>query len=178
MLLKPILLFTTAVLAAAIVKRDPSAEAQVLINDIGAIDSGVLALTSSVNSYQGGLLSSTPIAADIAAIHVANRKGYADANLAAPFDSADSNAIATYTANTVAVDIPVSVDATIAKKQQFVDAGIQGTVFAGVQLLKEDHDTFSAALEEKLSADSLPVAEKAVKTIDDALQRAVDAFSS
>jgi len=178
LLLNMILSCTTIVTAAVILKRDPSAEAQTLISDVGNIDAGVLVLTKDVKAYQGGLLSSTPISVDIITIHLANRKGYADANLVEPFGPADSEAIVKYTTNTVAVDIPASVDATIAKKQQFVDAGIEDVVLAGIKLLKEDHDTFSAALENKLAADSLPAGAAAVAVIDDALQHAIDVFSS
>ncbi|THW34276.1 hypothetical protein D6D22_08694 [Aureobasidium pullulans] len=143
-----------------------------LISDIKGIDDGVNALTA----YKGGLVNELPIGADIAAIHIANRKGYADANLrASPFNAADSTAIVEYTANSVGVDIPASVEVLKSKYDTFVDQKI--VILAGLKLLKNDYDTFSAALVSKISADQTNGL-AAVAVIDDALQSAIDLYSS
>jgi hypothetical protein len=168
-----LLLFSTLA-AASPVKRDPSE----LISDINNIDLGVKALTASIDAYQGGVLSGTPIVADILAIHLANRKGYLDANLASPFSTEDSDAIVKFTADTVSVDIPASVKLLESKKALFAASGLTSFVETSLQALKSDHDTFSAALESKLAAESLPAGAVAVKVIDDALQEAIDEFSS
>ncbi|KAH0362624.1 hypothetical protein KCU65_g7913, partial [Aureobasidium melanogenum] len=150
--------------------------ADTIISDIKGIDEGVNALTASLKAYNGGLIAELPIGADIAAIHVANRKGYADANLrATPFDADDSTAIVQYTASSVGVDIPASVDVLKAKYDMFESQ--KDVILAGLKLLKNDHDTFSAALVSKITADK-ENGNAAVAEIDDALQSAIDLYSA
>jgi hypothetical protein len=137
--------------AAAPLQSRDLITAQTLISDIKGIDDGVNALTTSIKAYNGGLIGELPIGADIAAIHIANRKGYADANLrATPFNAADSTAIV--------------------EDQKVV-------ILAGLKLLKDDHDTFSAALVSKITADQAN-GYAAVAVIDDALQSAIDLYSA
>jgi hypothetical protein len=62
--------------AAAPLQSRDIITAETLISDIKGIDDGVNALTASIEAYNGGLIAELPIGADIAAIHVANRKGY------------------------------------------------------------------------------------------------------
>jgi hypothetical protein len=138
-----------------------------LISDIKGIDDGVNALTASIEAYNGGLIGELPIGADIAAIHIANRKGYVDANLrATPFNAEDSTAIVEYTA---------SVNVLKAKYDVFENQKV--VILAGLKLLKNDHDTFSAALVSKITADK-ENGYAAVAVIDDALQSAIDLYSA
>lgn len=176
MFFKPLLALALActVSAAPSQPRD-LITADTLIADIKGIDDGVNALTAALKAYQGSLLQETPIGADITAIHVANRKGYLDANLASPFNASDSTAIVEYTIKSVGVDIPNSVDVLQSKKPLF--KGQDPVILAGVKLLKNDHDTFSAALVSKLTAD-LERGNAVVKKIDDSLQSAIDLYSS
>ncbi|KAI4715902.1 hypothetical protein E4T48_07920 [Aureobasidium sp. EXF-10727] len=162
-------------LAAPLQSRDVIT-AQTLISDIKGIDDGVNALTASIEAYNGGLIDELPIGADIAAIHVANRKGFVDANLrATPFNAEDSTAIVEYTASSVGVDIPASVN--VLKSKYDVFASQKDIILAGLKLLKNDHDTFSAALVAKITADK-ENGYTAVAVIDDALQSAIDLYSA
>lgn len=172
-LISTLLVWTTA---AAPLKSRNLISADTIISDIKGIDESVNALTASLKSYNGGLIAELPIGADIAAIHVANRKGYVDANLrATPFDAADSTLIVEYTASNVAVDIPASVDVLKAKYDVFESQ--KDVILAGLKLLKNDHDTFSAALISKTTADK-ENGNAAVAQIDDALQSAIDLYSA
>ncbi|KAL3419447.1 hypothetical protein PVAG01_09669 [Phlyctema vagabunda] len=173
-LLISFLAFSTVAIAAPLSLVTPDT----LINDIGMIDKGVLSLTGHLQTYQGGLLGSAPILADITAIHLANRKGLLDANIATPANSVDSNRVVDYTFATVGVDIPNSVEVLKGKKAAFDAAGLTTLVEAGLVLLKYDHDTFSAALLAKISSDALPRGQVVVKQIDDALQNGLDYYAS
>ncbi|KAI5201269.1 hypothetical protein E4T42_08713 [Aureobasidium subglaciale] len=162
--------------AAAPLQARDLISAATLISDIKGIDDGVNALTASIQAYNGGLIAELPIGADIAAIHIANRKGYVDANLrATPFNAEDSTAIVEYTASSVGVDIPASVDLLKSKYDVFANQKL--VILAGLKLLKNDHDTFSAALVSKITADK-ENGYAAVAVIDDALQSAIDLYSA
>ncbi|TID14743.1 putative cell wall galactomanno protein [Venturia nashicola] len=156
-----------------------------LADDIYAIDAAVNALTENVNDYNSGsfpsgLVDGIPILLDVVNIHLVNRKGYADANLSPTLDSQDSITVVKSVTNSVAVDIPKSVDALKAKKSLFVAAGLTQIVIASLKLLKNDHDTFSAAVVAKLTADAETTAQglAGVKIIDDALADGIAYFSS
>ncbi|KAH0007256.1 hypothetical protein KCU78_g11870, partial [Aureobasidium melanogenum] len=173
LLVSSLLAWTVA--AAPLQSRD-LITADTIISDIKGIDDGVNALTTRLKTYSGGLIGELPIGADIAAIHVANRKGYVDANLrVTPFDAAESTAIVQYTASSVGVDIPASVAVPKAKYDVF--EGQKDVILAGLKLLKYDHDTFSAALISKITADK-ENGNAAVAEIDDALQSAIDLYSA
>ena len=61
--------------------RDELITAQTLIGDISNINAGVESLRKHVAAFDGSLLTEAPLLADFTAIHLANRKGFADANL-------------------------------------------------------------------------------------------------
>jgi hypothetical protein len=149
-----------------------------IITDLQGIDTTVNALHASTTDWDGGIPGLVPITAGIAAVHVANRKAYADALLAPQFDSADSNTIVNFLFATVVVDIPSAVQETIARKPQFAADGQTAVVESSLKLLKNDHDTLSAILLEKTSANAVARAGTAVKIIDDAIQSGIDAFAS
>ncbi|KAI7584848.1 hypothetical protein KC343_g19733, partial [Hortaea werneckii] len=71
---------STALPSANVEKRELISY-ETLISDIKGIDDGVKALTADLKAYDGSLASEAPIAGDITAIHLANRRGYTDANL-------------------------------------------------------------------------------------------------
>lgn len=178
---KPLLLLASTASALAVKNRNIErslVDASTIIQDIQNIDDGVNALTASLEAYNGGLLGATPITADIAAIHVANRKGFVDANLIAPQNTTTSNEIIDYVFKTVDIDIPNSVKVLESKKADFEAANLTEVVLAGLVLLKNDHDTFSAALLNKTAPDTEARGLLAVKIIDDALQNGIDDFSS
>lgn len=136
------------------------------------------ALTASLDSYNGSLIQAAPISADILAIHLANRKAYADAELATPQNTTVSNEIIDYVFKTVGVDILNSVKVLESKKADFEASGLTDVVLGGLELLKNDHDTYSAALLNKTAPDTRARGEEVVKIIDDALQNGIDDFSS
>lgn len=138
--------------------------AQDVISDINAINSGVLSLTGHVSSYNSGafptgLVGGVPILADVVDIHVSNRKGYLDATTASKFSADDSDAIVNTVSSTVVTSIPNSVDVLKSKKQVFQQALLTPVVIASLELLLNDHDTFSAAVVDKLTVDAATLAQ-------------------
>lgn len=151
---------------------------QTLISDIQGIDNGVNALTADLKKYEGALLQELPIGADITAIHLANRKGFADANLRATrFNETETKLIVDYTVQSVGVSIPNGVDVLKGKKPEFEEAGMVPVVLAGLKLLLNDHDTFSAALLSKATG-SEAEGTAVVNKIHDSIQSGIDLYSS
>ena len=101
--------------------------------------------------------------------------GYRSDSEVSRFNAADSTAIVEYTASSVGVDIPASVNVLKAKYDVFEDQKV--VILAGLKLLKDDHDTFSAALVSNITADQAN-GYAAVAVIDDALQSAIDLYSA
>ena len=87
-LVKAVLLACLASSTSAIGGRD-IVTAATLISDVNAINTGVNEFLADLAKYDGSPISQTPLLADFAKIETANRKGYADANLAAPFSKPD-----------------------------------------------------------------------------------------
>jgi hypothetical protein len=174
---KPLLLLATIALAAVtVIPR--SAELKLILSDLKSLDESVIVLHSAIDNYTGGLITAAPILLAITGVHLANRKTYNDAQVIGNATVAESQAILDYVSDPIAVDIPKTAEATRSKKALFVADGIEGTVLSSLQLLKDDHDTLSAALEKKVAPSLLAEAAVPVKVIDDALQSAIDDFSS
>ena len=172
------LLCTAALTTSTPIEDRALITAQTIISDIKAINTGVNHARAAIAAYNGGLVSETPIVTSFAEIHVANRKGYADANLASqPFDAADSHAIVQAVINTVEKTIPAAVDDLKLKKQQFQASGQDAIIKGTLEVLLNDHDTFSAAVAAKLTSD-LAAGEQAIQVIHDAIQSGIDDFSS
>ena len=76
------------------------------------------------------------------------------------------------------VSIPESVKVLESKKPLFDEAQITSIVEAFAQLLKSDHETFSAATGTKLSADQLAGGLAAAEKIDVVLQEAALYFAA
>lgn len=162
--------------AADLSRRD--IPASTIIADVKAIDKGVNDLRAGVAAYNGGLLDNTPLLTSFTEIHLANRKGYADANLrASDFSASESTAIINVVINTVGNDIPAAVKETIAKKPVFDQAGTSQAMVPLLKVLLNDHDTFSAAVSRHLSADRAAGAAVVAK-IHNAIQHGIDVFSS
>lgn len=177
-------LFTSLSFASALVPRIVTADT--LVKDIDNIHAGVLANTAATEAYEGGniittLVQGAPVIGTVAAIHVANREGFVDANLAPHFTEADTRRIFNEVVNTVGVSIPNDVQVLIGKKPQFEASGLVPVVLASLKLLLNDHDTFSAAVTAKayqgdatLDAEGTAV----VKKIHDAIQNGINAYST
>lgn len=154
--------------ASAIVPRDANA----VYNDITGIDTAVRKLIATLNAYQGGITQTKPVFDATIDIHAVNRKGFADATASSPFSSADSKRIVDHTNESVGKSIPASVKVLEAKKPLFDAAEVSSLVEATILLLKNDHETFSAAVGGKLSADQVAPGLAAAGKIDAVLQEA------
>jgi hypothetical protein len=125
--------------------------------------------------------SSTQVLATVGAIHIANRKGYVDANLAPQFDEADTRRIFDTVVDTVGISIPDDVQVLIKKKPAFENSGLTPVVLASLKLLLNDHDTFSAAVTAKAfksDAELTAEGEAVVAKIHNAIQGGIDAYSA
>lgn len=151
--------------------------ANTIVSDINAINTGVQHARAGIAGYNGGLISETPIVTSFTEIHLANRKGFADANLAPKFDAAGSKKIVQSVIDTVEKTIPASVRELKAKKALFEKSGQDTLIVSTLQLLLNDHDTFSAAVRKKLSTD-FARADAAVAVIHDSIQDGIDYFST
>lgn len=152
------LFFTPLTLASTLSPRQSPGATQIL-SSISAIDTAVHSLTSALTSYAGGINASLPVFAASLEIHRVNRAGFAaNAGVAGPLSPADSDAVAQRVQDTVAVSIPEATKVLEAKKGLFDEAEISSLVLGTINLLKYDHETFSAGVGEKLSPGALPKA--------------------
>lgn len=121
------------------------------------------------------------VLATVGAIHIANRKGFVDANLAPQFNEQDTRKIFDTVVDTVGVSIPDDVQVLIGKKPNFESSGLTPVVLASLKLLINDHDTFSAAVTAKAfkgDAGLVAEGEAVVAKIHDAIQGGIDAYST
>lgn len=171
------LLFSTSLASSAPLEDRALITANTIIKDIKNINTGVNHARTAIKNYNGGLVSETPVAATFAEIHLANRKGFADANLASPFNAADSTRVVQVVIDTVEKSIPASIQDIKAKKPLFEKSGQTGVIAATLKVLLNDHDTFSAAVGKLLTADQAR-AVVAVAVIHDAIQDGIDYYST
>lgn len=176
----------TIALATAAPLTSRSLAADTIIQDIDNINNGVLANQAATSAYQGGNIATTliqgaPVIGTVGAIHIANRKGFVDANLSPQFNEADTRRIFQKVVDTVGNTIPADVQILIGKKAQFVASGQREVVLGSLGLLIDDHDTFSAAVTAKsfmgnaaLNAEGVAVVGK----IHDAIQNGIDVYSA
>jgi hypothetical protein len=166
---------------ASVTAAAPAAAALVgastIVADIQSIDTSVNALHTATANWDGGILGLLSITADLLAVHLTNRNTYVDGLLTSNFNSADSASINVPWA-TLATDITSAVQVIIAKKPQFAALGQTVVVESSLQLLKSDHDTLSALLIGKISADAVPKFQASVTKIDNAIQSGINAFAS
>lgn len=117
----------------------------------------------------------------VATIHIANRKGFVDANLAPQFNEADTRRIFDTVVDTVGVSIPNDIKVLISKQPEFESAGQTPIVLAGLKLLLNDHDTFSAAVTAKSFKGDAELTEQGTEVVDkihDAIQSGIDVYSA
>jgi hypothetical protein len=113
----------------------------------------------------------------VGAIHLANRKGFVDANLAPQFNEADTRKIF----NKVVDTVNVSIDILISKYPKFKESGLAPLVLSGLKLLINDHDTFSAAVESKAYKGNAALTAEgvaAVANIHNSIQHGIDVYSA
>lgn len=160
--------------------------ADTINQDVSNINAGVLANREATEAYQGGnilttLVEGTPVLGTVGAIHIANRKGYADANLAPNFNEADTTLIFNHVVDTVGYSIPDDVQVLIGKKENFESSGLVPVVLASLKLLINDHDTFSAAVTAKSYQQNQTLnalGADVVAKIHNAIQNGIDVYSS
>ena len=157
--------------------RRITVSAETIVADVNAIDTGVNDLRAEIAGYTGGLLSETALLGGFTEIEVSNRKGYVDANLASKFDISGSTQIVQSVVDTVANDIPAAIEELKGKKPLFEAAGQNDLVLSTLKVLLYDHDSFSAAVSSKLTADMNAGAD-AVAVIHDSIQGGIDYFST
>ncbi|KAF2216382.1 hypothetical protein CERZMDRAFT_33294 [Cercospora zeae-maydis SCOH1-5] len=177
-LLPIILAAFTIASPATLVSRQELVTAQTIQQDVVNIHTGVESLREHVSAYNGEPLKAVPLAGDFTAIHLANRKGFANANIRqTDFTAEESTAIVQTVIDTVGISIPASVDITKEKKPLFDEAGLSPVILGALIILLDDHNTFSAAVQEDLSADFVR-AEEVVVRIRDAIQDGIDFYST
>jgi hypothetical protein len=98
------LFFSVATLTSAAAL--PGITADTIVQDIKNIDAGVQANEKATEAYEGGdvtttIVEGTPEIVTVGAIHLANRKGFVDANLAPQFNEADTRKIFNTVVDTV-----------------------------------------------------------------------------
>jgi hypothetical protein len=151
--------------------------ANTIIADIKGIDKGVNDVRAATANYNGGLISTVALVPGFTEIEVANRKGYADANLrVSKFSASESKAIVQTVIKTVGIDIPASIKELEAKKAVLEASGQAALIPPLLKVLLYDHDTFSAAVSAKLSSD-LAAGAAVVAKIHNAIQEGIDYFS-
>jgi hypothetical protein len=178
--LKSLLLHTITALAATVPlsTRAASPEAELILSDLISLDNSVLALKATIQNYTTGILPATPILFAISNVNTANRKCYLDSMLIGNQTVADSFTLVDYVRDTLAYDIPDTVKVLEGKKKQFKESGLDGAVVGSLELLKYDHESFSAALESKIAEEAKKEADYVVKVIDDSLTEGIAEFSS
>lgn len=157
---------------------DCSTLAEQASDDIRGIDTAVRGLNTSVTAYQGGLLAALPLIAGVTDIHLVNRKAYLDAQVVCATTVEQSTAIVEVVEDTVGVSIPSTVQNTISKGPELIQAGIASELVASLKLLQSDHDTYSAALSESVAPSVQARADAIVLLIHNAIQVGVDYFSA
>ena len=167
-IIKFLLLLPLTLTFAHVIKRDANA----VYNDITGIDKAVRKLTATLNNYNGGITQSEPVFDASIDIHAINRQGFADATASSSFSSAESKRIVDHVNQSVGKSIPASVKVLEAKKPLFDQAQVSSLIEATINLLKNDHETFSAAVGTKLSVDQAPAGAAAAAKIDAVLQEA------
>lgn len=174
---KKLIFFTSAVTATVMLqKRTTMAEVQ---DDVTAIDTGVKALTTAVNSYNGGYLAALPLLTDLTTVYAALYKGVIDSGL---LPSSISNTVTfsliNYVNQTLAVDNPIALKALEAKKSYFQEEGLDGIIVAAIGLLKAGHDAFSFNALQRVLGDAVEPAKEVIEVIDAALQDGIDSFEA
>lgn len=172
------LLAGLAVASPAPAQKRDLITADLLISNVDGIDKGVESLRTHVAAYDGSLLSASPLLGDFLEITIANRAGFTNANLKQDaFNAADSTRIVEFVIDSVGNSIPAAVKETVAKKALFEGGGQSGLISGTLNVLLYEHDTFSAALQKKISADQVR-AQAVVDKIHNAIQSGIDAFAA
>ena len=170
--LKNFILFA-ATATALVIKRD----AHTIANDLVSINSNVTALHTAINNYSGGVLSAIPIQTASNNLETAIKSATTDATNSSVVSDADAKSIIAYINGTVEPNIAGTVNALIAKKAQVQTDGLTSLVKTAFGNLKNDTDSFGAALLAKASSNQTANGQAALTKIDGDLDGGITTFS-
>ncbi|ATZ52369.1 hypothetical protein BCIN_08g01140 [Botrytis cinerea B05.10] len=169
--IKNIFCFITAVTAATIYQRTPAT----ILTDITTIDTNVNALTKAVDNYNGGFFDLLTVSSAESTLETSIKNAATDTANTSPLSSADSTNILN-AINHLIPDIQQALDALVAKKTTFANAGVASTVEGDLANLKKETDTFGKNLLAISSSDVEPKLSATLSTIDNDFTNAEAAF--
>ncbi|KAF7899531.1 hypothetical protein EAF00_003867 [Botryotinia globosa] len=169
--IKNIFCFITAVTAATIYQRAPAT----LLTDITTIDTNVKALTTAVDKYNGGFFNLLTVSSTESTLETSIKNAAKDAANTSQLSSDDSNSILNEINNLIP-DIQDALNALVAKKSTFANAGVASTVKGDLASLKKETDDFGGNLLAISSSDVEPQLTAALNTIDNDFTTAQAAF--
>ncbi|KAF7959737.1 hypothetical protein EAE96_001346 [Botrytis aclada] len=169
--IKNLFCFITAVTAAAIYQRS----AETIRSDIATIDTNVKALTTAVDNYNGGFFNLLTVSSTESTLEDSIKNAASDADNTSQLSSADSNDISNGV-NSLIPDIEEALNALVAKKSTFANAGVASTVKGDLANLKEETDNFGKNLLAITSDDVKPQISDALSKIDNDFTNAQAAF--
>ncbi|CAD6444258.1 88ee55e3-7759-4024-a49e-dd0ac489dc56 [Sclerotinia trifoliorum] len=146
--IKNVILFISAVSAAAISRRTPAT----ILSDITTIDTNVNALTNAVKNYNGGFFGLISVSSTESTLENSIKNAATDASNTSPLSSADSENIFVEIDN-LKPDINEALNALVEKKSTFASAGVDSTVASDLANLKKETDAFGKALLAIFSSD-------------------------
>ncbi|KAF5877709.1 putative hydrophobic surface binding protein a protein [Botrytis fragariae] len=170
--IKNIFCFITAVTAATIYQRTPAT----ILTDITTIDTNVKALTTAVDNYNGGFFNLLTVSSTESTLETSIKNAAKDAANTSQLSSADSNSVLDEI-NHLIPDIQEALNALVAKKSTFANAGVASTVESDLANLKQETDAFGKNLLAISSSDVEPKLSAALSTIDNDFTNAQTAFS-
>ncbi|TGO13239.1 hypothetical protein BTUL_0073g00070 [Botrytis tulipae] len=169
--IKNIFCFITAVTAATIYQRTPAT----LLTDITTIDTNVKGLTTAVDNYNGGFFNLLTVSSTESTLETSIKNAANDAANTSQLSSDDTNRILDEVNNLIP-DIQKALDALVAKKSTFANAGVASTVKGDLASLKKETDDFGMNLLAISSSDVKPHLSAALNTIDNDFTTAQAAF--
>ncbi|APA10830.1 hypothetical protein SS1G_03523 [Sclerotinia sclerotiorum 1980 UF-70] len=169
--IKNIILFISAVSAAAISRRTPAT----ILSDITTIDTNVKALTTAVDNYNGGFFGLISVSSAESTLETSIKNAATDASNTSPLSSADSENILGEI-NNLKPDIDQALNALVGKKSTFASAGVDSTVASDLENLKKETDAFGKALLDIFSSDVKPRLTEDLNTIDTSFTNAQAQF--
>jgi hypothetical protein len=171
--LQTLVLFATAVTAAAIKRRD----AATILTDLANIDTATNTLNADVNAWDGTVLGALGIAQDGTDIATLVNQATTDTQATSTLDSADTESILDYITNTGTPDIETALNALVAREADFASIDLTSAVLSTIQTLQTDVDNLGAALLVIASSDQITNAETALSALDADFTTAIAAFS-
>jgi len=147
-------------------------------SDLKTINNDTITLTNAANAYNGGVANSIPVQNAYSQTDKDVKSATTDTQNTASVTDAQAKAIINYINGTLAGNINSAIQAIIAKKSQFTADGLKSTVLSDLKTLKNDTDTFGAALIAKAGSSTNQANGKSVlNRIDGYFTTGINAFS-